>query len=298
MRCTTQKSAEKNPRKSTTAAGVGLVSLLALGACGSAEEPGDPADTETVTETASPEADGEEAEGQPDEETDPPPDQEAETPEGAERLPDEDLPAEQDDAARYYAEEGVEVGVAGLDPEEEPVTVHPEPDHDAEVLYELGPLDAATLAGREVNILDDVGHDSPPTRWAEIELGEGYGWVTLEHLYFFGETEDITEDFDDVPPAEDPQEIAEGVGERAADTGEDIAGPDGEPAGPDWTLVSTPEETGEEFYRVDSLGTMGDSNAGGRFFITVEAQGDGYQLQQVERTHICYRGVTDDGLCV
>lgn len=73
---------------------------------------------------------------------------------------------------------------------------------------------------------------------------------------------------------------------------------EGESMGPDWTLISTPEDYEEEFYRLDVLGMMDDSVGGQRLFVTVEEAADGYELAQVESTQLCLRGVSEDGLCL
>ncbi|GAA1818456.1 SH3 domain-containing protein [Nesterenkonia flava] len=296
---------ERIPALSTAA--VGLTGLLALTACGGDEEP---APAETVTETAPapetveptggeqdrPEDDDS---GQESEETSAPePTAEAETPSpgdevppgGIAQVPQEDLPGE--DFEMYYAE-GDELGVAGLDPDDAPLEVFAVPGEDSEVVGGLQPTDAVTVTGRQ-----RTGSEDPDFGiWTEVQLADGYGWVE-GGLFYFGATEDITDELlDDVPPAEDPQAIAEGVAERLADAGEDITDDDGEPVGPDWTLITTPEETGEDFYRIDVTGMMDDSVAGHRLFVTVEEQADGYALAQVERTLLCSRGVGESGLC-
>lgn len=203
---------------------------------------------------------------------------------GSEQIPEEELPGE--DVELFY-QEGDELGVAGLDPEDAPLEVLQVPlDQDGEVVGELEPLDAVVVTGRQRQDPDDAGAGI----WTEVELADGYGWVEGGLAYFAG-TEDVTEDYiDEVPPAEDAQTIAEGVAERAA--GEDT---DQDP-GPEWTLISTPDDYGEDFYRLDVTGLMDDSLAGYRLFVTVEDTGEGYELTQVEQTQLCQRGVAE-GLC-
>ncbi|WP_258934731.1 hypothetical protein [Nesterenkonia pannonica] len=100
-----------------------------------------------------------------------------------------------------------------------------------------------------------------------------------------------------MPLTEDPQVIAESVAERSL--GADIQDvDDGEQAGPDWTVISAPEDYGEDFYRVDTTGLRDDAQMGDRLFIYVEESADGYELTQVEATNLCRRGVTDEGLCL
>lgn len=190
--------------------------------------------------------------------------------------------------------EGAEAGVAGLADEDLPLEVHGAPSSDAEVVAELGQLDAVLLAGRGWLPPDEAEGGGG---WTEIQLADGYGWVQ-GNLYFFGRTEDVTEVYtDEVPPAEEEHQIARSVAERAAE-GEDLTDDEGEPVGPDWEMISSPQDYGEEFYRADVLGMLDDSVAGERLFIHVDQVSDEFQLAQVERTLICYRGVSDSGLCV
>lgn len=280
--------------------------LLALTACTSEDEP-EP--QETVTETVGPEDNNADDPGPTETETLTEDPEEAEEPDtgedapesddlsrerippgGAEQIADGDLPG--DEFEMFYAE-GDELGVAGLDPEDAPLEAYaaPSPNGDAEVVGGLEPTDAVTVTGRERNDTDDPDFGI----WTEVELAEGYGWVE-GGLFYFGSTEDITEDYiGEVPPAEDPQTIAEGVVERYTEPWrEDGAIPDAGQV----TVISAPEDYGEEFYRVDATGMPDDSGAGARLFVTVEDAGDGYQLIQVERTRICQRGVSDEGLCI
>lgn len=203
---------------------------------------------------------------------------------GSEQVPEEELPGE--DVELFY-QEGDELGVAGLDPEDAPLEVLEVPlEQDGDVVGELEPLDAVVVTGRQRQDPDDAEAGI----WTEVELADGYGWVEGGLAYFAG-TEDVTEDYiDEVPPAEDAQTIAEGVAERAA--GEDT----GQDPGSEWTLISTPDDYGEDFYRLDVTGLMDDSLAGYRLFVTVEDTGEGYELTQVEQTQLCQRGVAE-GLC-
>lgn len=252
------------------------------------------AETETVTEEPEDEEDPEETEPA---ETDGPPDEEL-PPGGTDRMADGDIQPEvhgEIQEGGHFSEEGEEVGVAGLSGEEAPLEVWSEPGAEAEVVGELGSTDAVLLGGREVRHADHQ-----PGSWIEVELAEGYGWVntvdTDGSLYYFGLSEDITEDYiEEVPPAEDPENIAAGVGERYGEPWRE----DGvvEDAG-QVTVVSGPEDYGEEFYRVDVTAMPDDSGGGARLFIHIEETADGYELTQVVRTVLCLRGVSEDGRCV
>ena len=272
------------------------------------EEPSpEPTVTETVTdEPQSPEAEDPEAEETEEEEPDETTEDVTEEPGngdgglppgGTERLDEitvDGEPFQAHTGVSAEEAEGEEAGVAGLADEDLPLEVRGAPSNDAEVVAELGQLDAVLLAGRGWLPPDEAEAEGS---WTEIQLADGYGWVQ-GHLYYFGRTEDITEAYiDEVPPAEDEHQIAQSVAERAAES-EDLTDDEGEPIGPDWEMISSPQDYGEEFYRADVVGMLDDSVAGERLFVHVDQVSDGFQLAQVERTLICYRGVSDDGLCV
>lgn len=221
-------------------------------------------------------------------------------PGGADRIDGEELDPTihgKESAIGFYSEEGAEVGVAGLDPAADPLQVYAEPTRSSEVVGELESTDAVELGGRERQHRE--GQDQGP--WTEIRLADGYGWLTSSPesggIYWFGGTEEITgeitEEFTEVASNEDPLELVEAVGsarvERAG------GGEDG--LGPSRVLVSEPKDFDEEFYRVDVTGMPDDSVSGERLFITLEDAGARYELREVRRTVICYRGVSDGGLC-
>lgn len=159
------------------------------------------------------------------------------------------------------------------------------------MVAELEPTDAVTITGRERSDVADPDFDI----WTEVELADGYGWVE-GGLAYFAATEDITEDYaGEVPAAQDAQAVAEDVAERYSEPWrEDGTTPD---AG-QIAVITTPEDFGEEFYRVDVTGMPDDAGAGARLFVTVEETADGYELTHLERTQLCQRGVSDDGLCL
>ncbi|NYJ15651.1 hypothetical protein [Nesterenkonia sandarakina] len=248
---------------------------------------------------------------------------------GVERLAADDFDEERhgEDAERIYnSEEGDEVGVAGLDPVEEPLPVYAEPTRSSEVTAELQSLDAVNLGGRERHhpsgadrgdLLEDAEDDQgEPSEssvqeqtsngaaedegfWSEIELSDGYGWFHRSAqdagLFWFGETTEVTEDFAEVSAAQDPNELAESVGVRATESRQE-PGLDSE-MGPSWVLVSEPADFDEDFYRIDVTGALDDSVAGQRFFVHVDQAEYGYELTRVEQTLLCSRGVGETGLC-
>lgn len=269
-----------------------------------AQDPDDeaPEATETVKEQPSPEP----------QDTSPGPEEteQAEEPEpgppegppsgGVSQIDDAELPGEETTPA-HYSQAGAEVGIAGLDPDDAPREVRSPPGQEAELVAELQPTDAVVLAGRERNLHVSTEDDGQGL-WAEVQLADGYGWVEIAPLHYFGATEDVTEDYiDEVPPTEEARALAESLGERATGGEPDQEEPEEDRGagdyGPDWVVITEPEDYGEEFYRVDVTGQMDDSVAGHRYFVHVEEHADGYQLTQVEATTLCYRGVSDYGRC-
>lgn len=310
-----------------------LTAALAVGAltitgCGSAEEdpeagatPTDQAtqqqdapeatpEPEAAEESATPSADGDDADeaDQTEDDSESPSSENQASPEGEETGPPQGPPAGgapqaeegdlagEDPSVSYFGQAPAEVGVAGLDPEDAPVEVYALPGGDSEVVAELHPTDAVDLAGRERNL--NASGDEGQSLWTEVQLADGYGWAEVSHFLYLSATEDVTEDYiEDVPPTQEPRALAESVGERATggDPGEEDA--DADDYGPRWVVITEPEDFGEEFYRVDVTGAMSDSGAGHRYFVHVEQHADGYQLTEVRATAFCYRGVGDSGLC-
>lgn len=298
----------------TPATGLGLGALLAVTACApddtavtEDETSPEPTVTETVTEepedTQAEEPEAEETgQEEPEEATDAVPDEpgagESDLPPGGtdrlDEITEDGEPFDAHTGVSAEAAEGEEAGVAGLSDDDAPLEVRGAPSHDAELVAELGQLDALLLGGRGWLPPDEAEEQSS---WTEIQLADGYGWVQGS-IYFFGRTEDVTETYiDDVPPAEEEHQIARSVAEEAAE-GEDLTDDESEPLGPDWEMISSPQDYGEDFYRMDVLGMLDDSVAGERLFVHVDQVSDGFQLSQVERTVICHRGVSDDGRCV
>ncbi|WP_300343519.1 hypothetical protein [Nesterenkonia sp.] len=260
-------------------AACGTLALLGLAAC-APDEPATPTAGETADQQQPPHQDGTADTQLP--------------PGGAERMDEGDFhePLHGVEAPTYFSEEGAEVGFAGFTGEQ-PLTVRAAPTREAEVVGELGPLDAVLLGGRERNHPALEGQGT----WAEVQLAEGHGWYETGRsgsMLYFDRSEDLTEEYaDQVPAAEDPQRIAESVAQRAAEQHAEAGVP-----GPEWTLISTPEDYGEDFYRLDVLGLADDSQAGYRLFVTAEPTAHGHQLHHVESTALCRRGVSDDGLCL
>lgn len=270
--------------RTTTVLGLAAAAVLTLTSCGGdnveiteAETGGQPITPGEETTLDAPE---------PTEEPDEDEDEGGLPPGGTDRMADEDF----DESIHgehfelYFSGEGVEVGVAGIASDDAPLEVRAEPYSEAEVVAELDSLDAVLLGGRERSHTETEDEGI----WTEVELADGYGWVP-GHLYYFGSNEDVTEEQAELGSFDTPYDAAEAVFEMATESGDDN--------GRNWTLISSPEDFGEEFYRADVMGFMDDSVAGYRYFVYVEEVDGGYEVEQVETTLLCLRGVSDDGLC-
>lgn len=297
------------PCRLSAAAAWSTAALLTLSACGPDQEgepapatdqdqatPTTPEPTDTADEaTETPESDddatgtGTGTEEPTADATDTAADPEPELPiGGTDRVDDAELPGES--AATYFSREGEAVGVVGS-PGPLPVLAVPTVEGEMdEMVGEVFATDTVLLGGRERYVPESE------QSWIEIELAEGYGWVQAGHFYYFGEHEDITDQYaDQVSASADPEELALQVAElHTADWGEEGQAE----GGPAVEIVNNPDFVDVDYYIVDATGMMDDSVAGDRLFVTVEESDAGYELSQVERTVLCMRGVSDDALCV
>lgn len=268
-----------NRRLKTPVLALGAGTALLLGSCaggGNSEAQDGQQDgqmatvTETATHTVQTTMPQETGAGVPPDAGSDGPD-EGDSPEGV-------VPGEQ--VETYFSTEGQEVGVAGLVPDEEPLVVRSVPSHDGRQVAEVNRLGAVELAGREWNNPDHqtLGY------WAEVRVDGVQGWMPSANLYHFGGNTDVTEDYRDVPAADGAHQLVNAVAEQASGMA-------------DWIVLTTPDYAGEPFYRVDVTGMMDDSQAGERLFVTVGENNGSYEVEQVERTLLCHRGVSG-GLCL
>ncbi|HLS16172.1 MAG TPA: SH3 domain-containing protein [Beutenbergiaceae bacterium] len=240
--------------------------LLALGAC--AEEESPPADpgteTETGDETDDPDDtdDGDTDAGDTDNGTDP-----------------ADLPGE---AVEMFPFEGDSVDVVGVTVDDV-LYVRSAPDPEAETVAELDPVAEGVIATGHNRSLDDGGI------WAEVEVDGLTGWANTSYLAYLGETTDAGADFSDLEPADDPEALAQEVGEHAVQ----LSGAEG------YVIAAGSDQGGTPEYVIDLLGLPDDSVGGERLTLLTgtEPSGD-YAVESVQRTVICDRGVDEEGLCL
>jgi hypothetical protein len=260
-------------QKTALVAGAGLA--LVLGACGD-----DSVVTVTETSTRSVEVTVPPGEPEPTAPTAPTePTGPTEQPEQPDDPGEVTVPGEQ--VETYYSREGAVVGVAGLDAAMAPEIIRAQPSSGADPVSRVWRTGSVELAGREWNntTLPDEGY------WVEVRHDGVTGWMPGTHLFYFGGVDDVTGEYADLAPADDPYLLLGRIGERsAAGMGR-------------WAVVTTPEDTGDGAYRVDVTGMPDDAQGGERLRVVVEQRDGVSRLGQVERTPLCHRGVSD-GLCL
>lgn len=196
---------------------------------------------------------------------------------------DEDLPGEVIETFPFEGDELAVVVVA----HDDVLNVREIPDPQAPVLTELDPLTDGVVATGHNRTLEEWGI------WAEVQAEGVTGWANVTYLGYLGQTEDAGDDFDGLDPADSAEELAQAVGERAAELNgsaeidnaliaiADISGPS---EAPDVTI--------------DVTGIPDDAQMGERLLMRAGTDPSGlYQVEFVERTVICARGVEDE-LCL
>lgn len=172
------------------------------------------------------------------------------------------------------------IGVAADDV----LNVRAGPGVDAEVVATLAPLATDVAATGAARLL-------PGSIWLEVEVDGTTGWANSSFFAFLGSTDDITarivED-EERPRAATLEELAQLVAARVASQ---------EPASR--IVISDGPSVGDlGEVTVDVVGLGDDAAAGLRLVVFATVEADGFTLRTVERTVLCGRGVTDDGICV
>ncbi|MGH8928867.1 MAG: SH3 domain-containing protein [Acidimicrobiia bacterium] len=179
---------------------------------------------------------------------------------------------------------GDELGVVGV-AHDDVLNVRALPGTDAQIVAELAP----TATGIEA-----TGHNRalPESVWYEINLENGAtGWVSSAFVGYIGTTDDATAEviqkLGETPGAEFMLDLGLIVAESLAST---------EPESR-ITMSVAPEvgDLGEVTYDVIGLGD--DAIGGYRLHVFGDPIVEAFVLSNVERTYICSRGVTPDGLC-
>ncbi|MGC0250949.1 hypothetical protein [Pseudactinotalea sp. Z1748] len=256
---------------------------LGLGACtGDESEPDGEtgADQSPTADDAGDRADGDVEDGEDSEDGEP------ETDEGGSSAGghSDDLPGE---VIEIFPWEGDELAVVVVD-HDDVLNVRELPDPGATVVAELDPLTRPVVATGHNRSVDDWGI------WAQVQAEGVTGWANVTFLGYLGRTADADEDFSDVDPADSVEDLALAVGARAAELNgaaeidnariavSGISGP-----------VNSPDVT------VDVTGIPDDAQKGERLLMRAGTTASGtIQVEFVERTIICTRGVSEDGLCL
>jgi hypothetical protein len=131
--------------------------------------------------------------------------------------------------------------------------------------------------------------------WVDITSSGTAGWANLSFLAYLGSTDDATAEVVATLGALPSEETMLALGMRVAEA---LASSE-PPSGIVMTVApSVRGPLGEVTYDVIGLGD--DSIFGLRLHVFGQPDdgGDGFSLESVERTFLCGRGVTSDGLCV
>lgn len=155
----------------------------------------------------------------------------------------------------------------------------------ADVVATLAPLATDVAATGAARLL-------PGSIWLEVEVDGATGWANSSFFAFLGSTDDVTsqllEDDQQRPRAATMEELGELVAARVASQ---------EPASR--IVISDGPSVGDlAEVTVDVVGLGDDATAGLRLVVFATVDPDGFTLRTVERTVLCGRGVTDDGICV
>ncbi len=179
---------------------------------------------------------------------------------------------------------GQVLGVVGV-PSGDVLNVRAAPGADQRIIAKLDPLADDVVA-------TGVARQLAQSIWHEVTAEGVTGWANRAYLAWLGGTDDVT------------AEIIETLGERPSantmlDLGRIVAearASDQPPSRITVTVAPTAGDLGEVTYDVVGLGD--DSVFGERLHVFGRQLGQGFSLASVERTHLCARGATDDGLCV
>ena len=181
---------------------------------------------------------------------------------------------------------GDEVAVVGVS-HDDVLNVRVAPGTDAAIVAEQPPTATGLIATGRARAL-------PESIWFEVTVDETTGWVSSAFIGYLGRVDDATAEVIDVlgetPGAETMLDLGLIVAEAMAS--------DEPPSRIVMSVAPTVGDLGEVTYDVVGLGD--DALGGVRLHVFGDPAegGEGFVLSNVERTFICTRGVTDDGLCV
>ena len=161
------------------------------------------------------------------------------------------------------------------------------PGTDSEVISKLAPTTTSLIATGRARSL-------PESIWFEVEVAQETGWVSSAYVGHLGLTDDATAEviasLGSTPGAETMLDLGLTVAEVMAS--------EDPPSRVVMSVAPIVGDLGEVTYDVVGLGD--DALGGIRLHVFGDPAegGEGFVLSNVERTMICSRGVTDDGLCL
>ena len=196
---------------------------------------------------------------------------------------EEELPGEPIDFGPRAGEEIAVIGVA----HDDVLNIRAAPGTDAVIVADLAPTASGiTATGRARSL--------PESIWYEVDVDGVTGWVSSAFVGYLGLVDDATAELiaalEGTPGAETMLDLGLIVAEAMAS--------DDPPSRIVMSVAPTVGDLGEVTYDVVGLGD--DALGGVRLHVFGDPAegGEGFVLSNVERTVICSRGVTDDGLCL
>ena len=198
-------------------------------------------------------------------------------------IPDDQLPGE---AIAIGPAAGDELAVVGI-AHDDVLNFRTAPGTDSPVLSKLPSLTRGLIATGRARSL-------PESIWFEVDLDAVAGWVSSAYVGQLGQTDDATSEV--IAAAGETPE-----GETMLDLGmivAEVMASDDPPSRIVMSVAPIVGDLGEVTYDVVGLGD--DALGGVRLHIFGDPAegGEAFVLSNVERTIICSRGVTDEGLCV
>ncbi|GGC56736.1 hypothetical protein GCM10011410_06500 [Hoyosella rhizosphaerae] len=193
-----------------------------------------------------------------------------------------DLPGE---PSFFGPEEGAELAIVGVDHEgSAPLFARP----GADSLAEIDPLATGLIATGVNRTLDDGS-----TWFGIVDPSDDSreGWIAAQELAYLGSTDDVT--------SEVIADIGRIEGNDITEIGESVADVYTSEEPPSRVVQTAPGTTGDlHEVTFDVIGLGDDSVLGYRLVVFGMEEAGTLALRTVERTVLCARGVTNDGLCV
>ena len=184
----------------------------------------------------------------------------------------------------FGPQEGEVLAVVGV-AHDDVLNVRAVPGIGGDVVAELEPLGDQVVATGRARLL-------PTSIWYEVTVGGATGWVNSSFVGFLGDTDDatseVTSELGETPTAGTMVDLGVIVAGALASTDP--------PSVITMVVAPTVGDLGEVTY--DAVGFGDDAVLGVRLHVFGQPNGEEFTLETVERTWLCGRGVTEEGLCV